>query len=183
MTIYSTALPYVYICTHKQTGQFYIGYREANKLPAGQDLPKYKTSSKVVRQNFDDYSWSIVAEFVNGDDAYDNEQRLIFEAWNDTLLINGNCRYGSEKRFKTNKSRVFSEDHKANISKSARGRKLSDETKAKVAEAARGRVGWNRGQKIGPQSEEHKRKLSESVKSALAKKKAAKAASDMDGGN
>ena len=33
--------PYVYKLTHKETGQFYIGYREANKLP-GYDKEKEK---------------------------------------------------------------------------------------------------------------------------------------------
>lgn len=30
--------PYVYKGTNKETGEFYIGYREANKLPSKLDL-------------------------------------------------------------------------------------------------------------------------------------------------
>lgn len=45
--------PYVYKCVHKTTGQFYFGYRCANKLPAEIDLPKYKTSFKIA-PNCDD---------------------------------------------------------------------------------------------------------------------------------
>ncbi len=37
-------LPYVYRVENMVTGEFYIGYRSANKLPAKLDLPKYKTS-------------------------------------------------------------------------------------------------------------------------------------------
>jgi len=80
MTTYK-ALPYVYICTHRETGQFYIGYREGNKVPSSQDLPLYKTSSKHVNPIFDQYSWEIVAEFFSGTDAYEFEQSIIYENW------------------------------------------------------------------------------------------------------
>ena len=39
------ALPYVYKLVHKETGEFYIGFRCANKVPANEDLGiKYFTS-------------------------------------------------------------------------------------------------------------------------------------------
>lgn len=102
--------PYVYICTHKTSNEFYIGYREKNvkyNLPSDQDLPKYKTSSKKVRARFDEYSWKILAEFTAGDDAYDFEQQLISENWNNPLLLNGYYRLtNGKKRFKNNKERV-----------------------------------------------------------------------------
>ena len=54
MIIYpsSKVLPYVYTCTHKESGKIYIGYRCANKLPSHLDLPKYRTSSKIVKPKF-----------------------------------------------------------------------------------------------------------------------------------
>jgi hypothetical protein len=99
MNIYSSdkAFPYVYICTHKETGHFYIGYREANTQPSNIDLPRYKTSSKVVNPTFDDFYWEIIAEFLCGDDAYDFEQQLINEHWYNELLINSVCYYNKQK--------------------------------------------------------------------------------------
>ena len=111
MSIYKStkAYPYVYICSHKENGQFYIGYREINKVPSDIDLPKYKTSSKIVNPNFQDYNWYIIAEFFNGNDAYDFEQKLIYDNWRDPNLINKSCYYLKKRfnatcnRFSTNK--------------------------------------------------------------------------------
>lgn len=106
MCIYTPiqARPYVYMCTHKTTGQFYIGYRELNvklKRPATEDFPKYKTSSKIVRPHFQDYDWKIVAEFDSGTEAYAFEQQLILEHWDNPLLINEQYRLPSgTKAFK-----------------------------------------------------------------------------------
>lgn len=93
-------VPYVYICTHLQTKEFYIGYREANTLPSHLDLPEYRTSSKVVHPFFENYEWLIVAEFMNGEDAYDFEQKLIQENWGDPLLINKQYRVNGTKKFR-----------------------------------------------------------------------------------
>ena len=140
--------PYVYCCTHKVTGNYYIGYRERNVIlgiPSTVDLMLYKTSSKIVKPLFDEYESIVLAEFNTGDDAYDFEQRLIFENWNDPLLINKNCQVGG-KRFKKNycsektkakisakhKGRKLSEEHKALVSKFQKGRKKSEETKQRM---------------------------------------------------
>lgn len=98
MTTYKT-LPYVYICYHKDTRHFYIGYREGNKVPSSQDLPLYKTSSKQVKPNFDQYEWQILAEFFDSDDAYNFEQFLIYENWDNPLLINKSC-YHNKRQFR-----------------------------------------------------------------------------------
>ena len=102
MTTYSSdkAVPYVYICTHKETNQFYIGYREANvKLnrPSHLDLPEYKTSSTTIRPDFHDYTWTIVAEFFDPSDAYTFEQHLIFDNWKNPLLLNGHYNLGENQ--------------------------------------------------------------------------------------
>ena len=104
MSIYSSfkSLPYVYKCINKITHEYYFGYREKNvklNLPSHIDFPKYKTSSKKVRPYFEQFEWIILAEFFDSDSAYDFEQQLIKEHWNDPLLLNDNCRTGS-KRFK-----------------------------------------------------------------------------------
>jgi hypothetical protein len=96
MNIYEStkATPYIYICIHKLTGEFYWGYREANILPSHLDFPIYKTSAPKIHNNFDEYDWYIIAEFYTGDDAYDAEQQMIFEAWGNPLLLNKSCYYG-----------------------------------------------------------------------------------------
>jgi hypothetical protein len=110
--IYSStqAYPYVYVCTHKTTGQFYIGYREQNVklgLPSTVDFPKYKTSSNLVKPHFSDYDWQIVAEFFLGDDAFEFEQKLIKEHWGNELLLNEQYRLpAGDKAFKTKKGHL-----------------------------------------------------------------------------
>jgi hypothetical protein len=105
MTTYSSdkAVPYVYICTHKETNQFYIGYREKNvKLnrPSHLDLPEYKTSSTTVRPDWENYTWTIVAEFFDPKHAYTFEQQLICDNWDNPLLLNGYYRLGKIKQFR-----------------------------------------------------------------------------------
>jgi hypothetical protein len=84
-------MPYVYLCTHKETGEFYYGYREHNvslSLTSTEDFPSYRTSSKIVNPNFDQYDWYIVAEFFDGLDAFEFEQHLISENWGNPLMLN-----------------------------------------------------------------------------------------------
>lgn len=83
-------LPYVYMCTNRSTKQFYIGSRTSKKLkyPSHIDLPKYKTSSKYVKPNFNEYDWFIIAEFFDSKDAYLFEQETIKELWNNPLILN-----------------------------------------------------------------------------------------------
>ena len=53
-TIYTSekVLPYVYRLDNPITGEFYIGYRKANKIPSHLDFPSYKTSApKITRAN------------------------------------------------------------------------------------------------------------------------------------
>ena len=102
MTTYSSdkAVPYVYICTHKDTNQFYIGYRMANvelNIPSHLDLPEYKTSSTTVRPDWSNYTWTIVAEFFDPSDAYTFEQHLIFDNWKNPLLLNGHYNLGENQ--------------------------------------------------------------------------------------
>ena len=150
MILYHSTLarPYVYCCRHRITGRYYIGYREQNvslNVPSTTDIFRYKTSSQVVRSSFDEYDCVIIAEFDTGDSAYDFEQQLIFENWNDPLLINENCRFGG-KRFKKNhcsqdtrdkisakhKGKKLSQEHKLRISRSLIGNKKSQETKQRM---------------------------------------------------
>ena len=168
-TIY-TNLPYVYRLDHPTTGEFYIGYRSANKKPSYQDLPEYKTSSKIVKSRFDEFNWTILAEFFIGEDAYDFEQLTIFENWNNPLILNNSCYYGKarlrnnghseETKAKLSAARqgfTFSEESKAKISSSHIGKTLSIEHRAKLCIARIGKSSPNKGKKS---STETKAKLS-----------------------
>src|ERR1035437_9879323 len=68
MSIYQSTKvsPYVYWLTHKETGQFYIGYREAHLVPSDQDLGFfYFTSSKQIKTlKFENFNHRIVAVFL-----------------------------------------------------------------------------------------------------------------------
>jgi len=153
MYIYkSTQLrPYVYICIHKETGQFYIGYREDNvrlNRTSDIDFPRYRSSSKVVKPSFQDYDWYIVAECSTGIDAYDIEQQMIFENWDNSLLINKSCQYGNKKRFKSsNKGRKQSAAHIAKLTAIRQNRVLPADFGQRVSEALKGK----------PKTEQHKK--------------------------
>lgn len=89
-------LPYVYQLVHKETGEFYIGFRYVNvKLnrTSHEDLPQYKTSSKKVKPVFDQFDWGIIAEFEDRDAAYTYEQQLIYENWSNPLILNQRCHH------------------------------------------------------------------------------------------
>ena len=83
MDIYNkskTALPYVYRCTERETGRFYIGYRFKNYVPAKEDLgTHYFTSNDYVKENFDKFDYEIVAEFPDRKSAFAYETQLIRE--------------------------------------------------------------------------------------------------------
>lgn len=139
--------PYVYQCTHLGTGKFYIGYREVNTTPSYIDLPNYKTSSKEIKETFDNYEWKIIAEFISGNDAYDFEQNLIAENWNNPLLLNKQYRLTTgEKRFKARKGIPKTEQHKIKLSLSKKGKPgriqtAEEKEKRSVNQLARGGYG------------------------------------------
>lgn len=122
MNIYtsSQARPYVYVCTHRETKNFYIGFRQRNVVlnrPSDKDLPLYRTSSKIVKANFDDYEWQVIAEFVTGDDAYDFEQYLIHENWGNPLLLNKSCHFDNVRRMKADRTGIR-DNHETKLKKS-----------------------------------------------------------------
>lgn len=83
-------LPYVYKCTEKDTGRFYIGYRFKNKVPAKDDFGKiYFTSNDYVKENFNNFDYEIIAEFSNRKEAFAFETKLINETKSE-LQINAN---------------------------------------------------------------------------------------------
>jgi len=144
--------PYVYFGYNPVTGEFYIGYREANTKPSHLDLFEYRTSSKIVQPFFDQMIWTILAEFENGDDAFDFEQRLIGENWNNSLLLNKQYRLpNGRKRFKSKKG-----CNKGKVPWN-KGIPQTAEQREKNAISHRGQ---GKGIKKGPFTNEHKKKLS-----------------------
>lgn len=89
MSIYPSTkvLPYVYMCIEKETGNFYIGYRYANKVPSTEDFgTHYFSSNEYVNQNFDKFDYCIVAEFFDRVGAYKFEAELINETYGDKQI-------------------------------------------------------------------------------------------------
>jgi hypothetical protein len=83
-------LPYVYKLIHKITGQFYIGFRKANKIYSNQDIGVFYFSSSAVvnKLGFENFNIDIIAEFFKPEDAYEFEQNLIKENFKDQLILN-----------------------------------------------------------------------------------------------
>ena len=78
----------MYLCQEKDSPYFYIGYRYANRVPSSEDFGKhYFTSNKYVKENFDKFDHTIVAEFFDKKDAYTFESELIKEL-NSKYLLN-----------------------------------------------------------------------------------------------
>ena len=98
------AQPYVYKLTHKNTNEYYFGYREANTVSCLDDIGiKYFTSSEYVQKiGFENFHIEIMCECKTGDEAYDIEQILIYACWTDQLLLNKHCVdiYTNINRFK-----------------------------------------------------------------------------------
>lgn len=91
MDIYASTktLPYVYKCSHRETGQFYYGVRWANKTPSTRDLgTHYFTSSRYVKANFDKFTFIILAEFFDSCAAKQHEKLLIEQFIDDPLCLN-----------------------------------------------------------------------------------------------
>lgn len=141
MSIYpsvSVAHPYVYKLTHRETKQFYIGYREANKLPASEDIGStYWSSSKLIKDiGFDKFDVEIIAEFFNADDAYRFENELIEEAFSNPLCLNKHYTNKELKRkFKHDKPHTA----KAKKKMSEALKKMPIETRMAITAKLRGR--------------------------------------------
>ena len=132
-------LPYVYKLTHKETGEFYIGVRYGNTYPAQLDLGiRYKSSSKIVKPKFDEFTYEILAEFLDKEDAIDFEQKLIEENWKDPLILNKAIQVTKTFRCKGHSEETrkkMSESKKGKVPNN-KGKKLSEETRQKIGEAS-----------------------------------------------
>jgi hypothetical protein len=98
------AHPYVYKCVHRETNQFYIGYRCANRFPANEDIGIiYKTSSKKIKAEPEKFIFTVIAEFFSPEDAYQFEQECIHESLGDPLLLNRSCFYNKKPFYSMDK--------------------------------------------------------------------------------
>lgn len=122
-------LPYVYICTHKVTKEFYIGVRLSNKVQSTQDLGFiYRTSSKDVKSRFDEFNYYIYAEFFKSDDAWYFEQELIRLNKDNPLLLNKGFYKEGTLCFHTS-GRNRTDEEKRRISEAKTGKKRSPFTR------------------------------------------------------
>ena len=87
--------PYVYCGIHRITNEIYYGVRYGNvrlRRSPEEDLgTKYFTSSKFVKNRFNEFDWFVVAQFINKEAALEFEEFLIKESWNNPLLVNKQC--------------------------------------------------------------------------------------------
>jgi len=135
-------LPYVYKLIHKETEQYYFGYRSKNVslgIKSEDDLGiKYFTSSRIIRKCFIEYNYEVIAEFFNKDDAYDFEQDLIREHWGNPLLINKHYHSKDKDRWKN-------DGHSEETKKKMTGLKRSPEFSEYRSKIMKGKVPWNKG--------------------------------------
>lgn len=88
--------PYVYKLIHKETGQFYIGFRCANKVLPKKDLGifYFSSSATIKKMGFENFNYEILCEFNDHDrdlaknKAFNYEQQLIYECRNNPLILN-----------------------------------------------------------------------------------------------
>ena len=126
--------PYVYRVDNPETGEFYIGSRFANKVSAVEDLGRlYFTSSRYIKPRFNEFQYQVIAEFFDRDSAYDFEQKLINENWNDPKILNKSCQYG-KKQWKNDGGYKDSDTHRANKSAAMKKYYESDAARKKKRE-------------------------------------------------
>ena len=151
------AAPYVYLVTHRVTGEFYIGYRERNvvlDIPASSDLGhKYFTSSTKVKYRFAEFEATILAEFFGedaGKAAFEFEQSLIELHIKNPLNLNGyvkNKFYGGgqkspitrEKISTALKGKAKSQDHRKKLG-AAVSKSMTEERRKQIGQQSRGRI-------------------------------------------
>ena len=92
MFIIQPVSPYVYQGIHKETNEIYFGVRYGNvrlsRSPEEDFGITYFTSSRFVKPRFEEFEWTILAYFVDKEDALKFEEKLIRDNWDNPLLIN-----------------------------------------------------------------------------------------------
>ena len=108
---------YTYKITEKETGKFYIGARGSKKDPLLDLGIKYFSSSGslksiILEKGIESFIFEIIKDsYKSWKEAYDEEQSMIFDNWENPLKMNKSCYY-MKKDFG-----IISEDSKKRISK------------------------------------------------------------------
>ena len=187
----------MYLLTHKDTRQFYFGYRERNIVSSSLDLGiTYFTSSRYVKNlGFENFEIQILAEFFKPKDAYDYEQNLIKEHRKNILCLNRHFTDGKQFRYVrpvgtykaseetkkkqslAHKGRIVTAETRAKISAIHKGKIVSNETRARTSAAGKGRIVTDetkakisnglKGKSRPPFSDETKEKLKLSHKTRI----------------
>lgn len=130
MNIYSSSkpMPYVYKLVHKETGQFYIGYRCANKVPSSDDIGTFyfSSSEEVHKLGFENFNIHILAEFFQSEHAREFESEMIRANWKSPLKLNRNI---SGARFCAKKGHAVTLETRSKISDTLKGHICSLETR------------------------------------------------------
>jgi len=120
MLLTEKVLPYVYRADHKDNGSYYYGYREQNVkfrlLPEKDIGVKYFTSSDTIKNKREEFLFTVIAVTQTGNDAYDIEQELIAEHFNDPLCLNKQYYRGTNKRWKKEKGIPMSDSQRKFLS-------------------------------------------------------------------
>lgn len=112
-------------------GKFYIGYRGSKSPPEEDLLIKYHSSSKSVKILLETglkCRYTIIQSDLSQETAYNLEQELIFEKFQDSLCLNKACYFGRDG------FGVLSENAKRKISESLKLRWNDDEYKKRMSE-------------------------------------------------
>lgn len=149
--------PYIYIITHNNTGEFYIGSRSANRTPASFDLwCEYFTSSKLVLERIksegtDSFTAQVIEEFETPEEAFVAEQQLISEHISNPLCLNKTYQLNGKQAFlTTGTKRELSAETRRKISETLRSGahrtyNRSDEHLAILSANGKQNGGWNKG--------------------------------------
>ena len=190
----------IYKITNKLNGRFYIGQHQTENIDDGymgsgiaicDAIKKYGIENFTKEIIFDVDNWELMdfieelivdEEFVKREDTYN-------------IALGGTGGYGLGKSNQGKKGHPCSEETKRKIIAFHKGRHRSEEAKQhmsdshkgkqspikgkkrskefckKISEAGKGRIPWNKGKRIGQQSEETKRKRSEAVRRWWAERK------------
>jgi hypothetical protein len=154
LNITTKNVPYVYKCVHKITNQVYIGARCKNVLPPDLDFPKYKTSSKIVKNAFSEFNFEILFVGFDNKIVFEVENMLIEEQWKIdksaslNLYLNGKFNRAGTKT---------PPEVKLKLSKIWLGRKHSEDSKIKMSIASKGRK----------RTEEHESTLRASINNSI----------------
>lgn len=166
----------IYRITNYLNGKTYIGQHKYKKTP----YDSYMGSGKHLKAAQKKYG---IENFTKDIIIADIEDKAIIDRLEKKYIAfertsNGNGCYniadggqggnlGEEvcKRIaELNRGRHHSEETRRKIGMKSRGRHHSEETRKKMSESHKGRPNPNKGKKLGPCSEEHKRRLSEANK-------------------